>query len=147
MTPFRPEMGTLFILTMTLLTVPGTEPASDAQTPSKSKPVPASLSVQEMVVATDIERFKPIGVAERFPSTVGKLFCFTKIMGAKGETSVRHLWFYGDRLMSEVLLPVQRISWRTFSSRTIRPEWTGSWRVDITAEDGTLLKSVSFTIQ
>src|SRR3990172_6096049 len=76
-----------------------------AQAPSK--PVPASLSVPEIVVATDIERSKPIGAAERFPSTVGKLFCFTRITGAKGETSVRHLWFYGDRLMSEVLSPVK----------------------------------------
>lgn len=137
-------MHTSFILTA-LLTVLGTEHVSEAQAPSKL--VSSSLSVQEMVVATGIERLKPIGVAESFPSTVGKLFCFTKITGAKGETSVRHLWFYGDRLVQVVSLPVKWINWRTYSSRTIRPEWTGSWRVDITAEDGTLLKSVGFTIQ
>ena len=137
-------MHSSFILTA-LLAVLGTEPVSEAQAPSKS--VFSPPSVHEMVVATAIEKLKPVGVADRFPSTVGKVFCFTRITGVKGETTVHHLWFYGDRLVQEVLLQVEGISWRTYSSREIPSEWTGSWRVDITAEDGTLLKSVSFTIQ
>jgi hypothetical protein len=121
------------------------EPAIRAQAPSQ--PGSNSLSVQEMLVVTDIEKLKPIGVAESFPATVGKLFCFTKITGARTGTLVRHLWFYGDRLMSMVSLPVKQTSWRTYSLQSIQPRWTGAWRVDVTAEDGTLLKSVSFTIE
>ena len=100
-----------------------------------------------MVIATGIEKLNPIGVGQNFSSTVGKLYCFTRITGAKSETKVYHLWFYGDRLAQEVLLPVKGFNWRTYSLRPIPPEWTGSWRVDITMEDGTLLKSVGFTIK
>lgn len=142
--PFCTRISAFFILTA-LVSELGTEPVSRAQAPSQ--PVFNSLSVQEMLVVTEVETLKPIGVAESFPATVGKLFCFTKITGARTGTLVRHLWFYGDRLMSEVSLPVKRINWRTYSSQTIRPKWTGSWRVDVTSEDGTLLKSVGFTIE
>ena len=135
-----------FVLTALLVAL-GTEPVSEAQAPSKS--VPGSPSVQEMVIATDVKKLRPSGVGETFPATVGKLFCFTRIAGtgAKAETKVHHLWFYGDHLVQEVQLPVKWFNWRTYSFRPIPPEWTGSWRVDITAEDGTLLKSVSFTIR
>lgn len=146
MTLFCFRTGTFFILTV-LLTVLGTKHVSEAQAPSK--PVSGSPSVQEMVIATDVKKLKPLGVGESFPATVEKLFCFTRIAGmsAKAETKVHHFWFYGDRLVQVMVLPVKGFNWRTYSSRTIPPEWTGSWRVDITAEDGTLLKSVSFTIQ
>ena len=142
--PFCPWMGAFFILAA-LAPKLGAEPMIRVQ--NSSQPVSGSLSVQEMVVASDIEKFKPIGVATSFPATVGKLFCFTKITGARDETLVRHLWFHGDRLISAVSLPVKRIHWRTYSSQTIQPGWTGSWRVDITAEDGTLLHTVSFSIE
>jgi hypothetical protein len=139
-------MPACFILTA-LLIVLGSEPVSKAQAPFKS--VPGFPSVQEMVIATDVKKLKPVGIAESFPATVGKLFCFTRItgMGAREETKIYHLWFYGDHVVQEVLLPVKGLNWRTYSLSPIPPEWTGSWRVDITAEDGTLLKSVSFTIQ
>jgi Protein of unknown function (DUF2914) len=132
---------TFFILVMTL----ASGPESPAQTPFK--PASNSLSVQEILLATGMENLEPIGAGDHFNRTVGKLFCLTRITGARTDTVVRHLWFYGDRLMSEVSLPVKRINWRTFSWKTIQPEWTGSWRVDVTAEDGTLLKSVSFSIE
>jgi len=130
-----------------LLIVLGTEPVIEAQAPSK--PAPNFPSVQEMVIATDVKKLRPVGMGERFPSTVGTRYCFTRIAGAgsRAETKVHHLWFYGDRLVQEVLLPVKGFNWRTYSLRPIPPEWTGSWRVDITAEDGTLLKSASFTIR
>jgi len=135
-----------FILTALLVGL-STESVSEAQAPSRS--VPGSPSVQEMVIATDVKKLRPSGVGESFPATVGKLFCFTRIVwtGAKAETKIHHLWFYGDHLAQEVLLPVKGFNWRTYSLRPIPPEWTGSWRVDVTAEDGTLLKSVSFTIR
>jgi hypothetical protein len=134
-----------FFRIVLLLVAIGTQSRSEAQTPSQ--PELSLLSVEEMVIAKNVEKLKPIGVSHKFPSSVGTLFCFTKITGAQAERKVHHLWFYGDRLVQEVLLPVKGASWRTYSLRPIPAERTGSWRVDITMEDGTLLKSVSFTIQ
>jgi hypothetical protein len=109
--------------------------------------LPNSVSVHEMVIATDVQKLKPVGVDQDFPSTVGRLFCYTRVASPRAETKIHHLWFYGDRLVQVVLLPVKGFNYRTYSLRPIPPEWTGSWRVDLTTEDGTLLKSVSFTIR
>jgi hypothetical protein len=106
-----------------------------------------ALTVAEAAVATGIESRSPSGSAESFPPDVGRLYAFSRVTGAEGEAAVKHLWFYGDRLMSEVRLPVRSSNWRTYSSKTILPGWTGAWRVDITDEDGKVLKTLSFTIQ
>ncbi|MCX5752763.1 MAG: DUF2914 domain-containing protein, partial [Candidatus Krumholzibacteria bacterium] len=38
-------------------------------------------------------------------------------------------------------------SWRTWSSKKILPEWQGTWRVDVLAPDGEVLKSGSFAVK
>jgi hypothetical protein len=114
---------------------------------SQEAPTVPALAVAEAAVATGIESRSPSGSAETFPPDVGKLYAYSRVTGAEGETAVKHLWFYGDRLMSEVRLPVRSSNWRTYSSKTILPGWTGAWRVDFTDEDGKVLKTLSFTIQ
>ncbi len=105
------------------------------------------VRVEDAAIATDVIDLTPQGVSDTFPATISKLYAFTRIVGAEGETMVKHLWFYKDRLMAEVELPVRSPSWRTYSSKNILPSWTGNWRVDITDEDGNLLKSLEFTVE
>ena len=143
MTPFRLGMPVFFILMAPVLGV-SAEPGDNPHPPAT---LPNSVSVNEMVIATDVRKLKPFGVNHDFPSTVGRLFCFTRVASPRAETKIHHLWFYGDRLVQVVLLPVKGFNFRTYSFRPIPPEWTGSWRVDLTTEDGTLLESVSFTIR
>jgi hypothetical protein len=125
-------------------------PILSAQTP-EAPPAPPeaapSLVVSESAIATGMEGLTPQGAADSFESGVGKLYAFTKITGAQGETSVKHLWFHGDHLVAEVELPVKASTWRTYSSKTIMPDMTGPWKVDVTAQDGTVLKSIPFTVK
>jgi hypothetical protein len=105
------------------------------------------LTVTESAIATGIQNLTPIGEAASFPSSIGKLYAFSKITGATKDTSIKHLWYYGDKLMTGVSLDVKSISWRTYSSKKIIRIWTGKWGVDITTEDGTVLETLNFTIQ
>ncbi len=105
------------------------------------------LSVTEAVVATSVENLVPEGVAETFDAAVGKLYAFSRIIGAEGETTVKHLWFHEDNLITEVALLISSPNWRTYSSKKLLPSMTGSWRVDITQRDGTVLKSLPFTVE
>jgi hypothetical protein len=105
------------------------------------------LKVSESAIATGIENLTPLGESDSFPPSVGKLYAFSKITGATEDTSIKHLWYYGDKLMAEVPLDVKSISWRTYSSKKIIRIWTGQWRVDITTEDGTVLETLNFTVQ
>ena len=107
----------------------------------------SSLAIKEGVVATTVENRLPHGVEKQFPATVGMLYCFTAIGGAKAETSISHTWYYQDNKMAQVVLPVRSILWRTWSSKTIIPEWRGGWRVEVTTEDGVLLATIPFTIE
>ena len=126
--------------------------AQTPEAPSEAPPAPPaatapSLTVSEAVIATGIEGLTPQGASDSFESSVGKLYAFTKITGGQGETSIKHLWFHGDQLVGEVELPIKAASWRTYSSKTIMPNMTGQWKVDVTAQDGTVLKSIPFTIK
>lgn len=103
--------------------------------------------IEDWAIATSIENCIPQRTAQSFPATVGKLYCFTKVVGAKTETSITHIWYYQDKKMAEVFLPVRSLYWRTWSSKKIIPQWKGPWRVEVASKDGTLLKTITFTIE
>ena len=105
------------------------------------------MAVEDWAIATAIENRSPQKTAQGFPSTVEKLYCFTKVVGAHTETSIIHIWYYQDTKMAEVTLPVKSLYWRTWSSKKIMPDWQGPWRVEVTSEDGNLLKTIPFTIE
>lgn len=106
-----------------------------------------AIVISNGVMATTLENRLPQGVGKQFPATVGMLYCFTTVNGAEGDTSISHTWYYQDKKMAQVVLPVRSILWRTWSSKTILPEWKGDWKVAVTAEDGMLLETIPFTIE
>ena len=105
------------------------------------------VEVVEAVIAAGIENLTPVSPGETFDSGVGKLYCLTRVKTPGGSASIRHLWFYGDRMVMEITLPVKSTLWRTYSSKTILPNAVGPWRVVVTAEDGTVLRTLHFTIR
>jgi hypothetical protein len=135
-----------FFLCVSIVSAQAPE-APPAEPPAAPPAAAPSLTVSEAVITAGIESLTPQGTADTFEANVGKLYAFTKITGAQGETTIKHLWFYGDQMVSEVELPIKAASWRTYSSKIILPNMTGPWKVDVTTPDGTVLKSISFTIK
>ena len=105
------------------------------------------IAIRDGVIATTVENRLPQGAGEQFPATVGMLYCFTTVSGAEADTSITHTWYYQDKKMAQVVLSVRSAFWRTWSSKTILPEWKGDWKVAVTAEDGILLATIPFTIE
>lgn len=105
------------------------------------------IAIRDGVIATTVENRLPQGVGNQFPATVGMLYCFTTVGGAEVDTSISHTWYYQDKEMAEVVLPVRSMLWRTWSSKTILPEWKGNWKIVVTAEDGTLLETIFFSVE
>ncbi len=110
----------------------------------KTAPV---ISVEEAVIATGIENLTPVAPGVSFDANIGRLYCFTRIKSNLQPVVIKHLWFHGDKIVMEVTLPVQSSNWRTYSMKTLLPSAGGDWRVDVTSEDGTLLKTLNFTIR
>jgi hypothetical protein len=106
-----------------------------------------TLNVAEGVITTRIVHHQPASQSQSYPASVGKLYCFTRITGAKGDTTITHVWYHDGKEMARVNLPVHSSNWRTWSSKHILPGWTGKWKVEVLDAQGNLLKTIPFTLQ
>jgi len=103
----------------------------------------AAQSVEAQVATAVVDRM-PQGAATTFPATVGELYVWSSITDAAG-TSIQHVWMH-DGNEYPVTLAIGGSPWRTWSSKAIPPEWAGDWTVEIRAQDGTVLETLSFTV-
>jgi hypothetical protein len=78
----------------------------------------------------------------------GTLFFYTRLL-AGVNTTVEHRWYRGGRVHQVMRLRVAAIpgsGYRTFSSNTVSAERAGEWRVELRAEDGTILQEQRFVV-
>lgn len=105
------------------------------------------LTVTRAAVCQDVADREPVGSGDVFPAGTERVFCHTEIDGAEGESEVTHNWYYKGALKASVVLPVRAGKWRTWSSKTMLPEWTGEWMVEVLSKDGTPLESIIFFVR
>ncbi len=106
----------------------------------------SGLVVEAAAIGTAVQEREPVGVDSLFAADVGEVVCWTRIAGAPDTTSVTFVWLRNGEEMARVDLPVKSPMWRTWSSKKIRPDWTGAWEVRVLDPAGEVLKSLSFTI-
>ena len=107
----------------------------------------SALEVVDATITTAIENRMPVDKIEVYPADFGKLYYFTRIVGASEETQVAHVWYYEDQEMARVPLAVQSADWRTFSSKRFLPQWRGQWSVVVEDEQGDALAEVTFRLE
>lgn len=117
-----------------------------ATTAAAQEQMAAQLDVAESAIATQIADRQPVDNVTTVPVDVGVVYCWTRVVGAEGEVEVVHVWYHNDMEMARVPLRVRGNNWRSWSSKKIEPSWTGQWRVDVEAPDGTVIESMSFTV-
>jgi hypothetical protein len=110
--------------------------------------IAAALEVAESAITTAVVERAPVDVVQNFPAQEGRLYCFTRIIGASldVETAVTHVWLCEGREMSRVVLPVRSDNWRTWSAKTLSGARAGKWQVDVYDESGQLLASIPFEL-
>ncbi|HEC82948.1 MAG TPA: DUF2914 domain-containing protein [Firmicutes bacterium] len=107
----------------------------------------ATPGVEQMVFCAAIKDRAPVGIADTLPADISRVYCFTRIVGAQETTSVAHIWYYGDKKMAEVRLPVRSSNWRTWSSKRVMPDWKGGWRVEILTPDSAVIATKGFYLK
>jgi Protein of unknown function (DUF2914) len=119
---------------LALLLVAGTVSAAAGETPAATA-----------AVCTAIENNACEGATLRFPANVGKLWGFSQVSHVPDK--IVHVWFFRDRELGHVDLPVKADHWRTWSNITVSSNMTGPWRLEVRDANGKLLASYKFTIE
>lgn len=105
------------------------------------------IQLEEAAICRNIVDRAPIGRGSVFPAGIGRLYCFTKVVGAKAETAIIHHWYLNGKLKASVTLPVNSASWRTWSSKDITADEAGDWMVEVLTADGEAIESILFLVQ
>lgn len=109
----------------------------------------ASADVNRAQLTTAVENREPVdnlqgdvvGETDQFT----RVIYFTHITKMAGET-LRHIWLYNNEPMANVVLNIGSDNWRTYSSKRIKPQWQGDWRVEVWHGE-TLLNSQGFSFR
>ena len=123
----------VFLITLNLIF------AQEAATPPPPEP-----TVETMVFCTSIEDRVPVGVDTVFAPPVNKVFCHVKVKNGAHLGEVYMVWFLDGAEKARVQLKIGADSWRTYSSKTIPPEWDGNWKVEIQTPEGKAIRTESF---
>jgi hypothetical protein len=130
------------------------------QTAPPANPAP-SITVEEAVMCTGVVDRVPQGVpqpavqTEGQPATAGgaeasfppgQVYCFSKISGTT-PTTIKHAWYFGDKLVNTIELAIDGSPWRTWSYITIPADMVGKWKVDIQDANGAVLKTLEFEVK
>jgi len=129
----------LFVLAI-LITIPLSQVV-----PSKAQET-ASLEVAVAAICSDVVDREPVDVGNSFEVSLGKVYCFTTIIGAHSPTEITHVWYFGDIERARVNLAIKASSWRTYSSKRIQRHEIGDWHVDVLGPNGEVLKTLQFKI-
>ncbi len=115
-----------------------TQAASNVQAPS--------ANVKRAVFTTSVVNREPVDEVKTLKTDVDKVSFFTEILGMEGKT-VTHRWIFNGETRAEVPFQIGGPRWRVFSTKTLGPEWTGTWTVDVVDGEGNKLSSASFDYQ
>lgn len=106
-----------------------------------------SVNVDQILFGTGIENREAVGVDTVFSADSGKVYCWVLATGAESETQISFVWYQGEEQVAEVNVPVRSARWRCWTSKTIMPDATGTWKVEIKDEAGKVLESASFQVK
>jgi len=107
----------------------------------------ADLKVADGTITSAIENQMPVDRIESYRADFGKLYCFTRIVGAQEDTVITHVWYYQDDELARVPLPIRSADWRTYSSKRVLPQWAGEWRVVVLDEEGNEISTIPFNLE
>jgi DUF2914 family protein len=136
------------IFTLLVLSLLAARGLAAQDTTGMAAPAAPSLTVEEAVVARSVMDRQPQDTGSMFPADVGELVFWTKVGGGPAgvETTIHHVWFHGDTEVGNVELRVGGSPWRTWSRKTVPPDWTGPWHVEVRDGSGAVLTRVDFTV-
>jgi len=92
----------------------------------------APFAVRALLVAEGVRRRQPVGVATRFPHTVGHLWGLVELNNPSAVRQVRLRWRHRGALKGDFPFTVGRgLKWREWSRVLVSPEDLGDWSLEL----------------
>ncbi|MEW6374986.1 MAG: DUF2914 domain-containing protein [Thermodesulfobacteriota bacterium] len=146
----KKHVAVILILIFTVVTVWGMVPIASGQEKAKQEVTSKGASgftIARVVVGTGVDNLEPVGIAEAFPSTTEKVYCFLEATGITEDTEISFVWFHGDKEMLKFDLPLKiGPRWRTYAFKNLKG-LKGDWKVEIRGADGKVLKDIIFKVE
>jgi len=87
-------------------------------------------NVARSMFTTAVEDREPVDSVDKVPADQSTVYYYTDLRNLTDET-VTHRWSYRGEVMAEVSFDVGGPRWRVWSSKNLRPTWTGQWTVAV----------------
>ena len=106
-----------------------------------------NMRVTRAVASSEVTNKNPTGLSDSFQWSTEKVYIWTMIECDQPPSSIRHVYYFKGQKANDVVLKVKSPQWRTWSYKTLLDKrYIGSWRVDITSDEGDVLQSVFFEV-
>ena len=109
-------------------------------------PQPAGLVLGESTVCENIQNGIPEQAAVAFSVSLKRVYCYTGFKTVPEKSFAYHNWYLKDNLKASVKLTVRPPRWSTYSSIQLRDSDKGPWRIEITDEEGNILRTLRFSV-
>ena len=101
-------------------------------------------SVARTIFTTAIVDREPVDDLKTLTNSTQRVFFFSDLRGMTGQL-ITHRWEYDGKTMAEVTFKVGNgARWRVYSSKNLLPEWTGVWKVVVSNDSDTPIKTSQF---
>jgi hypothetical protein len=116
-------------------------------TPATGQDKATTLEIAQAVIGTGVDNLEPKGVAETFPASTEKVYCFIEAKNIPKDTEVTFVWSLGDKEMLKFSTSLKAGSrWRTFANKNLQGR-KGAWKVEIKDSEGKVLKEIKFKVE
>ena len=104
------------------------------------------MQLIDAVMCEGIKDKKPFNEAVVFSQEIREVLCFTTFDFVSKKGFIYHKWYFRDTLNKTTKLRLNPPRWSTYSGMHIRQGDKGPWHIEITDEQGNVLRVLRFSI-
>ena len=105
------------------------------------------FTIARLVVGTGVENREPVGISEKFPNSIERVYCFLEAIDITKDTEVSFGWVHEGNEMRKITLPLKTgPRWRIYAFKNLAG-LKGSWKVEIKDSVGNLLRDIQFKVE
>jgi hypothetical protein len=137
----------LLIVVLLLVGPYFTSPATAETEKDTQEPIAAKeLILGKAIMCETVKKGIPQNEAIAFSISLGRVYCFTEFPTVPEKMHIYHNWYRRDKKRAEVKLLLKPERWSTFSYVTLKKQDLGPWRVEVTDQQGNVLRTLRFSI-